>query len=157
MAETKDRTEQQQPAEGQPPRPQQGDPQIKDHRGDFAGPKEPVTGLTPESGQLMAHGTDLRTVDPLHYKNLEPKSGQLVQEPVLPGGQRAGEFEFCVEPQPQFSSIAIRIGLKDPQRAEVMRALALIMNNHDRPREAQELLNKGMNYGDPGDWSGNQP
>lgn len=154
MAETKERTEK---IDEQGQKAERGDPQIKDHRGDFAGPKEPVTGLTPESGQLMAHGSDLRTVDPLNYRNLQPHQGQLVQEPVLPAGYQAKDFEFTVEPQPQFSSIAIRIGLKDPQRPEIMRALALIFNNHDRPREAQLLLNTGVNYGNQGEWSGNQP
>jgi hypothetical protein len=134
------------------------DPQIKDERGDFAGPKEPVKGLEPHSGQLMAHGTDLPTVQPLDYRRLgrEPHTGQLTM-PASTAALLEREVEFSVTPEPQSYSVIIRMGLKDPQRVEIMRALALIMNNHDRPREAQDLLNTGVNWGNPGEWAGPKP
>ena len=101
-----------------------GDPQIHDARGDFAGP------------------TDMPTINPLYYTEL----GKAPTGPL--------RAQFLVEPDTASGTICIRIGLNDPQRTEVMRALALIMNNHDRPNEAQQLLHTGVNYGDPGEWSG---
>ena len=57
--------------------------------------------------------------------------------------------KFDVKGDEQKRVINICIAVDDPQREALMRVWALLLNNHDRPREARLLENVGINFGKP--------